>query len=419
MMLSSPAQNRPQSNSLTIAQFIVSVLGLLGSLAAAVIFLILGLTALFGQNAAVSTPASLFSLGWIGGLIAALALLSSIFSLQRWRGFHVPLPRINGFRAATIAILFWPLVLLLGNWASTQDRFSWLLLPPLLLFAVGLPIWWLIEFARRKLNSGSLQRGWGIITFSLLITNPLVIFIELVVFLLLLMLLVLWVLNQPVLLSELEALSQKILSYRNDPEAILPLITPYLQKPLFIFSILSILSGLIPAIEELFKPLALWLLVRHRLTPAEGFTAGALCGGSFALLESLLSLAGPVQQSWAILAIGRAGTGLLHITTTALLGWAMAQAWQKRSYRKLGLTYLASVALHGLWNALSVLMSMGILVDSTPGRSMLLAGLVRSAPVALVFLTLFLFSLLWAFNRRLRQPPLPSEPAVIDSTQSI
>ncbi|MBE0699996.1 MAG: PrsW family intramembrane metalloprotease, partial [Anaerolineaceae bacterium] len=352
-------------------------------------------------------------------LIAALVLPSFIFSLQRLRGFHFPIPRINGFRIATIAILLWPLTLVLGSWASTQDGFSWLILPPLLLFAIGLPVWWLIEFARRRLSSGSLQRSWGIINFSLLITNPLVVFVEIVVFFLLLMILVLWVLNQPALLKEFEMLAQKVLSFRNDPEAILPLITPYLQKPFVILGILILLSGLIPAIEELFKPLALWLLVRHRLTPAEGFTAGALCGGSFALLESLLALAGPAQQGWAIVAIGRAGTGLLHITTTALLGWAMARTWQKGSYRQLGLTYLASVALHGLWNALSFLMGMGILVENSPEKPVLLASLVRAAPVALVFLTLFLFSLLWAFNRHLRQPPSTSEPAVFNSVQSI
>ncbi len=130
--------------------------------------------------------------------------------------------------------------------------------------------------------------------------------------------------------------------------------------------------------------MALWLLVGRRLTPAEGFAAGALCGGSFALLESLLSLASPTEQGWIVLAVGRAGTALLHITTSALIGWAMASAGRNKSYLLAFLVYLSSAGLHGLWNALSVFWGMSTLFENTAENSNMLARLAQAAPVALV-----------------------------------
>ena len=115
------------------------------------------------------------------------------------------------------------------------------------------------------------------------------------------------------------------------------------------------------------------------------------------------------------MAVGRAGTWILHITTTALIGWAMARVSQKGSYLQLGLIYLSSAGLHGLWNALSIFWGMSILIENTPEKSGILAGLVQTAPVALVFLALFLFSLLWVINRRLQQPSPPPITVVCTS----
>lgn len=415
-MLSSPAQERPRSNTLTIIQIVVSSIGLLVALLAALAFLLFGLVTLTTGKPD-SSPASMFSLAWVGGLIAVLTLPSFLLSLQRLRSFSFPLPRIHGFKTASIMLLAWPLVLVLGNWAATQSHISWLVLPPLLLMAVGLPVWWIVEFARRKLPGGSLQRGWGIVNFSLFITNPLVIIAELVFFFFLLIGFVVWIMSQPALLQEIQALAQELQTFNGDLNVILPLLTPFVQKPIILIGVFTTLAFLVPAIEEMLKPLALLPLLNHRLSPAEGFVAGALCGASFALLESLISLAGQEQEGWAILAIGRAGTGLLHITTTALTGWALVRARQNGRYGQLGLVYLGAVLLHGLWNGLSVLMALNTLMDAVPGN-VLLAGLSRAAPFVLMLLVLFLFLLLWGMSWRLRQPPKAGQAAIIDSPQS-
>ncbi len=418
-MQPTPAQVPPQGKFLTIAQLIVSGLGLFASLAVVGLSSFGGLSLLLEDSGGTATTASFFSLGWVFGLVAVLTLPSLFLGYRHLRGVSAALPRFDSFLAATILTLFcWPLVLLLGNWAANHSTLSWILLPPLQILAVGLPVWWLVEFARRKITNGSHQRGWGIVNFSLLITTPVVIVVEILVSLVLFLLLFTWILSQPGLLAEIESLAQEIFFNPSDLDTTLSLIAPYLQKPGVIIGILAYLSGVVPLLEELLKPLAIWFLVRRQPTPAEGFTAGVLCGASFALLESLLSIAGPLGQGWIEVAVGRAGTGLLHITTVGLVGWAMARSWQQGAYGQLGLTYLFSSALHGLWNALSVLTGLDAVLVRAPGKSGALSFLVSAAPVALVALAICLLAILWGMNRRLRRTPLPPGPVVLDAPQS-
>jgi hypothetical protein len=407
-----PTQHgRPGSSALTISQVIVSGFGLVTGLAGAGLLLLLGAAGLFSESVDLASATSLFSMAWVSGLLALLALPSLVYSFRRARGAESGPPRGGRLRLASLLLLAWPLALALGDLVSRQGRLAWLLLPPLHLVAVGLPVWWLVELARRRLPVSSRQREWGVLNFSLLITTPVVIAAEILVIGVLVILFAAWVSSQPELVTQLEILAQRILNAPPDPEAILQFARPYLQNPLAIFSILAMLSGIVPLLEELLKPLALWALAGRRLTPAEGFAAGALCGGAFALLESLLSLSGPAQDGWAVLAIGRAGTALLHTTTTALVGWALANAWQTGAYSRLGLAYLLSCALHGLWNALSVAAGLGFLLENPPKNLAFIARLGQVAPFGLIVLVLLLFLLLWGGNRNLRKTDVPPGPA--------
>ncbi len=49
-----------------------------------------------------------------------------------------------------------------------------------------------------------------------------------------------------------------------------------------IFGVLAVISGIVPLIEEILKPIALWSLVGKDLTDQEGFVAGLLSGAGFA-----------------------------------------------------------------------------------------------------------------------------------------
>ncbi len=398
-----PVPAPPRREYMTNAQLAISGLGLVFSLLGAAVLALLGLVDLAGAPGSTLNVSALFSTTWICLLTAALAVPSLITSIQRLGARAPSLPQVSGFRLASVMILLWPLVLFFGNVISRQTRLAWLLLPPLQLLAVGLPVWWLIEIAGRKLPLRSLKRGWGVVNFSLFITTPTLMVVEILVVVALVIGFAFWASTQPALVASMQRLIQGMANGgQPNPDAIMQMLAPYLQSPLFIFGALAFVAGLIPLIEELLKPLAVWFLAGRRLTPAEGFVAGALCGGSFALLESLLYLSNPIGEGWSLLAAGRAGTELLHITTTALIGWALAYAWQNGAYLRLGLTYLLGASLHGLWNALTVLTSLPAMINNPPASLRPLLTLARIAPAGIVILVFLLIALLWGGNRILQ-----------------
>jgi hypothetical protein len=98
------------------------------------------------------------------------------------------------------------------------------------------------------------------------------------------------------------------------------------------------------------------------------------------------------------------------------MGWALALAWGQGRYLRLALIYLGVVALHGLWNTISITMGLLPLV-APPGDTWLRAPWVTSALVGgLIGLYVVMFGiLLWA-NRRLSEP---SASAVVDQDPAV
>ena len=128
---------------------------------------------------------------------------------------------------------------------------------------------------------------------------------------------------------------------------------------------------LMPLIEEMLKPLALWTLRKRLLTPAEGFSAGLLAGAGFALFESATIIAQTgVGADWSQMVMLRIATSLLHMTTSGFVGWGLASGWTRKKYGRTILTILAATGIHGLWNSLVISMAlipvMGNLVGQSP-----------------------------------------------------
>ena len=408
-------QSAPPNRSPTILQLTISSAGLIISVLTAAFLALIGLVGVLGgrQPNDVNTP--LLTMAWVAALFAALAVPSIIYSVLRL--MHKPTPKLpitGSYWAAWVFLLLWPLILAIGNLISKNGILTWLLLPPLDLLAIGIPIWWIVEIVHHRLPSGSPQRGWGLVSTSLFITVPLAMILEILAFGLMLLIFVLAVSSRPEWLAEIQNLSQQIQGAQNDPQRLLEVMDPLLQNPIVVYALFAALSGLAPLIEELVKPLAIWFLVNRRLTEAEGFVAGAICGGSFALFESLLNLSGPAGNNWLTLVAGRAGTATLHIATSALMGWALVSAWRYSAYLKLGLVYLLSVSLHGLWNGLNVVNVVSALLSPAPAA---LAWINRAAvfvPGAMVLLIALFLILLWGGNRLLRKGVPRSTPG--DST---
>ena len=218
-----------------------------------------------------------------------------------------------------------------------------------------------------------------------------------------------YVLAQPELALELQNLSQEIIILGPESEAALDRLAPLLTKPSVMATVLIYIAVLVPAIEEIFKPIGVWFFA-GKLEPAQGLSLGALSGAGYALIETI----GVTSQTseWASLLFSRIGTGLLHITTSALMGAAIVMAWRERRYLRLIGTYLLAVLLHGLWNSLAIIFTFSTLAEmfEQPGR----LGTIQSPIIiAMVILAITLFAILVLSNFRMRKTvSLPVEPTV-------
>jgi RsiW-degrading membrane proteinase PrsW (M82 family) len=156
---------------------------------------------------------------------------------------------------------------------------------------------------------------------------------------------------------------------------------------------------LVPALEEIFKPLGVWLLAGKLESPAQGFTLGALSGAGYALIETIGVSSQTVE--WASLLFSRIGTGLLHITTSALMGAAIVLAWRERRYLRLIGTYFLALILHGLWNTFAMLFTFSSLAEPL-GQQGNLSTLQPMMIIAMSILAIGLFAILVLSNRKMR-----------------
>jgi RsiW-degrading membrane proteinase PrsW (M82 family) len=210
---------------------------------------------------------------------------------------------------------------------------------------------------------------------------------------------------------------QEMTRSMGDAARLQTLILPLLANPWVILATLVCFAVVVPLLEELIKPLAVWALLGLGASPADGLVLGAIAGAGFGLTETLFSLSNvDGQAQWLALVVGRTGTNLLHVTTTALIGWGLVSAWRSRKFARLGLAYLCAVLLHGLWNTFSLVSALaGIWLPSQPLGVLLsyaaLAGLLGLGGVCL--------GLLFGANRRLRAAPVLSGFTPHDQTPTL
>ena len=178
------------------------------------------------------------------------------------------------------------------------------------------------------------------------------------------------------------------------------LLSPAIVLPLF-----GILCVLVPLMEELFKTLAgavagYWI----RPHPGRAFFWGVAAGAGFALAENLLNGAAGSTETWALLAVARVGTTAMHCLASGILGWGWGQLWTARRPLRLFGSYVAAVVLHGLWNALAVSMGYASVIASMQSEALWgsVSGLVALAIMAILgLLTLSFFVALFLLARRL------------------
>jgi hypothetical protein len=350
---------------------------------------------------------SVLSLFMLAGLLAAVGLLNipsivlSIRSLSS-KVFESPI-KTSSYRLASFTLISLPIWLAGGQWL-VQTNLAVTLLPLVNILALLIPIWWMVEFGRRQLPSGSPQRNWGLISASLGLIPLLTILIEAIAAIVIILVIFSWLGSDPIWMQKFSQLFIQFSQSDFDPEFLTSLFKDLIANPLVITAIFLTMGMLMPLLEELLKPLALWPLRKRLLTPAEGFSAGLVAGAGFALIESATIIAQTgTGADWSQMVILRIATSLLHMTASGFVGWGLARGWLKKKYGRTILTLLAAAGLHGLWNTLAISMALLPFFGSLGGQSPILEFFSGMSTFSFTIILFFLTAALILMNRHLQR----------------
>jgi Predicted membrane protein len=341
------------------------------------------------------------------GFEAIILVLAAFFSFQKT--LEKPsADRETSFtltpRQMILIMITASLSLLVGSWLSGLKTVNWLVLPILTIPAVVLPLGALLALGTRNLPLATRWQSWSILGLGMTLIPFLLLILEIGIAIIIFFGVIVYIMAQPELAYRLQGLSQQILVLGPQSEAALDLLSPLLTKPGVIVTALIYTALFVPAVEELFKPLGVWLLARKLDSPAQGFALGALSGASYALIETI-GVSGQGGE-WATLLFTRIGTGLLHITTSALMGGAIVFALRQRRYLRLLGTYILAITLHGLWNTSAILYTFSSLAK-TLGQTDRLSTIQPITIIAMSVLAVGLFVILLLANRQMGKTLTP------------
>jgi len=343
-----------------------------------------------------------FSFGFEG----AALLLAAWFVLQKSLGREqadalIRFPFAGWQVAAVIALALASIGIGAAVALTEVTWLAWLILPVLTLIVIVPPIWILFGIGAREIELGSRWRVFGIFGLSMTLAPLVMIMLEAVLLAVGIILgAVFVVVTQPELMQELMRLVA-LLKVETDEDAILELIAPYLSNPLLIVAAVGYVAVLVPLVEELFKPLAVWLFAWKLESPAQGLALGMLSGAAFALVESL-NAGGAETASWAVIVSVRAGTSLLHIAASGLVGWGIASAFRERRILRLVAAYSSAVLIHGIWNACAVGVGLSALGEFI-GKPEWLSTVMPAMVGGMFTLAVGMFFALMKFNQKVRK----------------
>jgi uncharacterized Tic20 family protein len=394
------------SRALTIAQLVVSLVGILFSIGGLLPIIILrssGRSEINTQDAA-----QLLNFQFVILLVILLAIPAVVSAIRSLAGLKARQPLRYRFLIATLLFLLVLGLIWMDAPLVSNPGVDWLN-SLINIFSILIPIWWFLELGRARLSGGNTKRQWGVYSFSTFLTLPTILVVEVVVLGFGVFFGVLWLIQQPEFAPYLVQLSSSSGVNPADWENLMLDLLPLLSRPGVIAALAASVALVIPLIEEMLKPLAIWLLHKRNLTPVEGFTVGLVCGASFALLESLFSISAVLPDERLYVITGRLGTGLLHIFTAGINGWALAATWRDGKYWRVAIAYGTSVLIHGVWNLFALLMGLHMAGDAFP--SIVDPAWSQASVWVLTGITIFLLLGLIGFNLYLRRsstpPPLP------------
>ena len=333
------------------------------------IFAIIGIIALFllsfvfnlvsDVELSILTPT--YDLIWFMGFFMLLTipfLVIAIFQLMgkplpAW--FKYPHLKKNQY---LIFIALWFVILLISYLMGLEKSNLWLVIPPLKILAIVIPLVLITLYLADRFKLNDPSRNWGMISFSVIFTEPLTIIIE--IGLVLVFLIAIGVSGDwsQALGNDGFVYLNRLVYGANNPDILSRIAMPFLSEPVILFIVFSLFSIVIPMLEEIMKPLGIWFFSKKTLAARDGFFYGAMGGMVFALIESVMGLTNFAMDSWVLISIVRLGTGILHMFTAGLMGWALTSSWKEEKFGKLIGIYLLCIVIHGAWNFMAIGMSL-------------------------------------------------------------
>jgi hypothetical protein len=389
-----------QTDWLKIGQFIFSSLAALSLLGLSFfIFIVTYLQDSFGPLGFRGNNLSsyLFAAG-LGG-IGLLLVPSAVYAGRDLFGQRYPVTFQWG-KLSWISILA-PILILLGYGLQIGPDWIRPLLPILHVLANSVAVFWLLGLVHRKLPGQSTSRLWGSFASGIGLTPLVTFFLEVMI---LIGIALIWIgLSDmmPGFRQDLLDLAAQIQSQSGDPQDLQQALGVFAARPGVLITLFGYVALIIPVVEELLKPLAVWLLWRQKLEPWEGFVIGATSGAGYALFENLTI--GAVAESWTMITLTRLGTAAVHLFTGGVMGWGVASGIKEKKIGRIASAFLGAVGLHGIWNGLNILAAVGSLAPVQQQVGPFLTGMAVYVPVALVILALGSFWGLVRANKHFRR----------------
>jgi hypothetical protein len=332
-----------------------SVLLLLLSALGILIGLLIAAVTLWGGSDTSSPDSITFlSISTLSLLICLLNIPTFVLTLRGLSGKNTSYTQPFLFKNASFTLVIWAGLLVAGTLLSHLN-INLPILAPVTILAVVIPIWWLVEFARRNLARPSALREWGTITTGLMVSPTIIMIFEIIVVLFFTLIVIIMLSFQTDALKQITSMTESLQWSQGGLEALENQMYQLMKNPLITATIFLVIGLIAPLIEELFKPLAVWLLLHRLIKPREGFSLGLISGGAFALLESASLISQVGNQEWISAILLRAATDLLHIGLSGMVGFGITSAWSENRKGRAFLYILVAGLLHGLWNTAALL----------------------------------------------------------------
>ncbi|MGV8026085.1 MAG: PrsW family glutamic-type intramembrane protease [Anaerolineaceae bacterium] len=342
----------------------------------------------------------------LGSVCVLLAVIHFSALVQAAKEPSLPEPTVNikidSFILASIALLCWAIVLILTYFHIGEQFFSSLqaYLTPL---EIWIPIWWFVEFGKRNLPRITARKRSAALSLGSSYTVFFIMFLELIFISLIFAGVLIYLNAQPQIQQWLKTITVPQDLFQIDEQFLERYFVILLQNPWFMATVFLIIGIIAPFIEESLKPLAIWVLRKRSLSPAQGFVLGLYFGAAFAMIENAGMIIQLGSEGLIESILLRASTALLHITCSGLVGCGYACSMQPGKNNAFIKPLLFAFLFHGLWNSFAVLFSFASLASQLKITWLFPSSCETVSTIAMILEWIVIIFFLWKKNALLKK----------------